>query len=167
MLWAAVGLARHMARLSTGTLIPFVTCLGALSCAGSAAQLPSDPLAVQAAAIAFLAHANADSAACVQVASGPNELAGGRVAAQLKDVPPQLVTQLRSQGVTLRAFSACSPEEREKVAYAIGWPRATERGIMVHADRLCGSSCGEGSLLLLRKVGTEWRATEAETTWVS
>ena len=156
-----------MARRSTGTLMTALTCLGALACARSTARLPSDPSIIQAAATAFLAHANADRTACVQVASGPNELSGGRVAAQLQDAPTQLIIQLKGQGVAIRAFSACSLEEREKVTYAIGWPRGTERGILVNADRLCGAGCGEGSLLLVKEVGTEWRAIEAETTWLS
>lgn len=156
-----------MARLSTGTVMTAVTCLGALACARSTARLPSDPTVVQAAAIAFLARANGDLTACVRVASGPNDLAGGRVAAQLRDAPKQLVTRLKGRGVSVRAFSECSSQEREKVAYAIGWPRETERGILINVDRLCGSSCGEGALLLVKEVGTEWRATEAETTWIS
>jgi hypothetical protein len=154
-----------MARLST--FMAVLTWLGGSACARSTARLPSDPSVIQAAAIAFLAHANADPTACVQVASGPNELAGGRVVAQLQDAPPQLIIQLQGQGVAVRAFSACSLDERERVTYAIGWPRETERGILVHADRRCGSSCGEGSLLLVKEVGTKWRATEAETTWLS
>src|SRR5512134_2870863 len=102
-----------MARLSTGTVMTTLACLGAVACARSTARLPSDPSVIQAAAIAFLAHANADPTACVHVASGANELAGGRVAAQLKDVSQQLIVRLKGQAVTVRAFSTCSLEERE------------------------------------------------------
>jgi hypothetical protein len=148
------------------TLSTALTCFGALAC-GKAVELPSDPLVIQAAAVAFLVRANSDATACVQVASGPNELAGNRVAGQLQDAPTRLIVQLKGRGVAVRAFSACSLEERKKVTYAIGWPRRTERDIQINADRLCGSRCGEGSLLVVKQVGTEWRATEGATTWMS
>ena len=155
-----------MAKPPSRTVIAALTCFGALAC-GKSVQLPSDPLVIQAAAVAFLVRANSDATACVQVASGPNDLAGNRVAGHLNDAPTQLIVQLKARGVAVRAFSACSLEEREKVTYAIGWPRRTDRGIQVNADRLCGSGCGEGSLLVVKQIGTEWRATEGETTWMS
>jgi hypothetical protein len=68
-------------------------------------------------------------------------------------------------GVAIRAFSTCSAAEREKVTYAIGWPRRTSRGFEVNADRLCGTRCGEGNRILVKDLGTAWRAVEAETTW--
>ena len=71
------------------------------------------------------------------------------------------------QGIRVRAFSACSVDDRYKLAYAIGWPRSSRTGFEVNADRLCGARCGEGTRVLVKSVGTEWRATQAETTWAS
>jgi hypothetical protein len=51
--------------------------------------------------VAFLARANADQAPCVHVAVGPNELMAGRVATQLQDPPPELVIQLKGQGMVV------------------------------------------------------------------
>ena len=152
---------------SMRTLVLPLSCIGVLACTSPAVRPPADPTAIQAAAILFLVHANTDQAPCVQVAVGPNEMTSGRVTKQLQDPPGQLVNELKRQGVAVRPFSSCSLAERRKVTYAIGWPRATARGVQINADRLCGFRCGEGSLLHVKDVGTEWRATEAETTWIT
>ncbi len=70
-------------------------------------------------------------------------------------------------GVTVRAFSTCSIADRDTLTYAIGWPRSTTKGFELNADRLCGAHCGEGNLVVVKDVGTAWRAVEVETTWRS
>jgi hypothetical protein len=154
-----------MARPLTRRLGLLLLLLGTIACKKSAAPVVGGAAAVQAAAVAFLARANADQAPCVHTAVGPDELSQGRVAKRLDDPPLQLVTILKEQGVTVRPFSTCSLADREKVTYAVGWPRSSARGCEVNADRLCGARCGEGSLVLVKPVGMGWRATEAETTW--
>ncbi len=139
--------------------------LGAVACTKPKAGPAPNPTAIQAAAIAFLARANGDQDACVHIASGPADLTGGRVTGQLQDPPAQLLAQLRGQGVSVRAFSSCSSAERDKVTYAIGWPRSSPRGFQLNADRLCGTRCGEGSVVIVKDFGDIWRATEAETLW--
>ena len=116
----------------------------------------------------FIARANGDRAPCVRVADGPNELTRGRVTEELQDPPRDFESDLKTQGIAgvrVRAFSTCSAAERDKLTYAIGWPRSTPRGFQVNADRLCGVRCGEGNLVLIKNVGASWRAVEAETTW--
>ena len=154
-----------MVRPSTRRLGLLLLLPGTFACRKSAVPVASSATAVQAAAVVFLARANADQAPCVHTAAGPDELTQGRVARRLEDPPLQLVTILKEQGVTVRPFSTCSLADREKVTYAVGWPRSGSRGFEVNADRLCGARCGEGSLVLVKPDGTGWRATEAETTW--
>ena len=117
--------------------------------------------------MAFLARANGDTGACVQVAGAPDELTRGRVTDQLRDPAPDFIGGLERQGITVRAFSACSVDDRYKLTYAIGWPRSSRTGFEVNADRLCGARCGEGTRVLVKSVATDWRATQAETTWAS
>lgn len=157
-------------RVSGRSVGLLVTLLGTLACSRPKDPTAPKPASIQAAAIAFLARANGDRAPCVRVAGGPNELTQGRVTGQLLDPPPDLVMDLSSQGltgVTVRAFSACTAADRDHVTYAIGWPRSTAKGFEVNADRLCGVRCGEGNLVVVKQLGTVWRAVEVETTWRS
>ena len=159
-----------MMRLSTRNPGLLVILVGSLACTRSTAPVAPGSASIQAAAIAFLARANGDRAACILVARGPSELTEGRVTGQLHDPAADLEIDLATQGmkgVTVRAFSTCSAADRDKVTYAIGWPRSTARGFEVNADRLCGARCGEGNLVLVKRVGSVWRAVEAETTWRS
>jgi hypothetical protein len=145
-----IGLGRrsagHVRRLvqgiaGTGLLLML---LGTLACTRSADRVEASPTALQAAAVAFLARANGDEGPCVHIASGPDELTRGRVTAPLQDPPSEFARRLKKQGLTVRAFSACSLRDRDTLTYAIGWPRSTHTGFELHADRLCGVRCGEG-----------------------
>ena len=71
-----------------------------LACTRPAAPVAASPTALQAAAVAFLARANGDKGACVQVAGGPDELTRGRVTDQLRDPAPDFVAGLMRQGIT-------------------------------------------------------------------
>jgi hypothetical protein len=155
-----------MIKRSNGGLALLLIVLVTLTCTKSTAPVAASASAAQAAAVAFLARANGDRAPCVRTAAGPGDLVRGGVAAQLEDPSSELVTLLKNQGLAVRPFSTCSSTDREKLTYAVGWPRPISGGLEVNADRLCGSRCGEGSLVRVKPVGTSWRATEAETTWI-
>jgi hypothetical protein len=155
-------------KVSTRNAQFLAVLLGTLGCGKSTVPAAPRPTTIQAAAVGFIARANGDRAPCVRVADGPNELTRGRVTEELQDPPRDFESDLKTQGiagVTVRAFSTCSAAERDKLTYAIGWPRPTPGGFQVNADRLCGVRCGEGNLVLIKNVGASWRAVEAETTW--
>ena len=127
----------------------------------------------QAAAAEFLMRElRGAKAACLRFAAGPGEMVEGMVGGSLADPPQALVEQVRARGTSsIRAFSSCSPTEREAgdgaVVLTLGWPTVVSDGVEVPADRLCGWGCDRGFRVHVSKTDQGWVAIGAYATWVS
>ena len=135
-----------------------------LVCAcGRSPRVPgAETLAVQQAAIEFLAR-QSSATACVQIATGPGELVDGLVAKNLQDPPSELLRAIRSKGVIARPYSTC----HEGVVIAVGWPAVGGKHATVPADWLCGPGCGNGYEVEVVKDASGWRGIGAKVTWMS
>jgi len=157
--------------VTRGASVTLPTLLAlSLACSGSTILSHSDVLAIQAAAVEFLAKQDESDqdglAICVRVAVRAGEMVEGLVERGLEDPPAAFVARLRAKGITAQPFSSCN-QQVGTLVFAVGWPSVTPDGVEVPADRLCDPLCGGGFKVHVRRTAEGWRAIAAHATWVS